>query len=79
MRYFIQADVFGKKKYWEFINGLHSGKGKLKGYSIFDTIEEANATMKRLRTVFHTGITFEVKEEAQLPFIKSQTNKRKSK
>jgi len=75
--FFIQADVFGKKKYWEFIGGLHSGKGKLKGYSIYKTKKEADDVVKCLKKVFHSGIKFEVKPSIEIPFIKTQIKKGK--
>lgn len=75
--FFIQADVFGKKKYWEFINGLHTGKGKSKGYSIYKTKKEADDVVKSLKKVFHSEIKFEVKPSTEIPFIKYQIKKRK--
>lgn len=79
MSFFIQADVFGKKKYWELINGLHSGKGKSKGYSIYKTKKEAEDVVKCLKKVFHSEIKFEVKPETEIPFIKAQTIKKTKK
>ncbi len=70
--FFIKADVFGKTKYWNQIDGLHSGKGKLKGYSIYSSEKDANAEIKKLKKIFHSGIKFTVHNERDIPFIKRQ-------
>ena len=75
-RYFIKADVFGKTKYWEHINGLHSGKTKTCGYDVFDSIDSANKTVRKLRSVFHKGIKFFVLPDSEIPFIKKQLKNR---
>ena len=74
--FFIKADVFGKIKYWDFINGLH-GKGRAMGYSMYPSIREANKTIKKLKNLFHDGIEYEVLPHDELPFIKKQILARK--
>jgi hypothetical protein len=76
MKYFIRANVFGKMKYWEQINGLHSGKSKLAGYDIFDTIQLARDKIQDLQKVFHNGIVFEALPDHEIPFIKRQNKLR---
>ena len=70
--FFIRADVFGKTKYWNFIDGLHSGKGKARGYSMYPSIRSAKCEIKKLRKLFHGGIRFSILHESEIPFIKKQ-------
>lgn len=76
--YFIRANVFGKIKYWEFIHGLHSGKGKGgQGFSMFPSVKAANQEITKLKKVFHGGIVWDVLPHDELPFIKKQILARK--
>lgn len=70
--YFIKANIFGKTKYWEFINGFHFGRKKTDGYSIYPTKRKANDVVRRLKGLYHSGITYQVLPESEMPFLKRQ-------
>jgi len=76
-KYFIRANVFGKIKYWDHINGLHSGRGGKGGYQVFDTEKEAKETVKHLKKCFYSVITWEVLPDSEIPFIKKQRTSRR--
>lgn len=72
--FFIRAKYGNKILYWEHEKGLHSGKGKLRGYQIFRTEKEAKKLIVLLKKVFASGITWEVLPDSEIPFIKKQKN-----
>lgn len=74
-QYFIKANVFGKTRYWDFIDGFHTGRKKIHGFSMY-TIKEAKLTIKRLKKLFHDGIEYEILHHDELPFIKKQRIKK---
>ncbi len=73
--FFIKANVFGKTRYWCHTEGLHTGRKKSHGFSVYETKNEAEKTVKQLRKVFYHLITFEVLHTDQLPFHKKLTYK----
>lgn len=75
-KFSIKANVFGKTKYWDFVNGLHSGLQKRYGHMMYASEKEAKADIRKLKKVFHSGIVFSVITHDELPFIKKQRNKR---
>lgn len=72
MNYFIRAKYGNKILYWDHEKGLHSGKGKTRGYQVFITEKEAKQLIKNLQKCFHSAIIFEVLPESEIPFIKKQ-------
>lgn len=72
--FFIRAKYGDKNYYWEHERGLHSGKGKLRGYQVFRTEKEAKKLIVLLKKVFASGITWEVLPDSEIPFIKKQKN-----
>lgn len=77
--YFIKANVFGKIRYWSFIEGLHSGRKKTAGFSIYNSKIEVYKEIKKLKKVYHSGIKFEELPDSELPFIKKQIKERNKK
>ena len=70
--FFIRANVFGKTRYWDFIDGLHTGRKKSHGFQTYPTEKDARKEIKDLKRVFHPGIIWEILPESEIPFIKRQ-------
>jgi hypothetical protein len=73
--FYIKADVFGKVRYWDFINGL-TRAGKLKGFQQYASRKEAFVMIRKLKSIFHNGIKFDIITEDKLPFIAKQIRER---
>ncbi len=76
-KFFIRVNVFGKTRYWDHTFGLHSGTSKRRGYQVFDSEKDARKIVNHLKKIFHTGITFEILPDTEIPFIKKQIIARK--
>ena len=70
--FFIRANVFGKIRYWNFIDGLHTDRSESHGFQIYPSKAEAKNEIRNFKKVFHEGIIWEILPENEIPFIKKQ-------
>ncbi len=74
--YIIIAKVSGKVRYWSCVDGLHAGTSKMKGYSVYKSLPEAQTVVDLLESLFAEFIEFDIVPSNRMPFIKKQLRNR---